>query len=90
MSESTIKAVPKLYDVIKWLLPRVEKFPRSHKFTLGDRIANAALDTLELLIEATYTRQRRNILRRANIQLEKLRCSHSPILRLFTPFVETV
>lgn len=65
MPESTIKAVPKLYDVIKWLLPHVEKFPRSHKFTLGDRIANTALDTLELLIEATYTRQRRDLLRRA-------------------------
>ena len=49
MPESTVKAVPKLYDVIKWLLPQVEKFPRSHKFTLGERIANTALNTLELL-----------------------------------------
>ena len=74
MPESTtIKAVPKLYDVIVWILPQVEKFPRAQKFTLGDRIVNQALDTLELLIEATYTRQRLELLRRANIQLEKLR-----------------
>ena len=73
MPESTIQAVPKLYDVIKWLFPQVEKFPRSHKFTLGDRIINLTLDVLELLIEATYTRRRLELLRRANIQLEKLR-----------------
>ena len=73
MAESTLKAVPKLYDVISWLLGRVEKFPRSQKFTLGDRIVNLALDTLELLIEATYTRDRLPLLRKANVQLEKLR-----------------
>ena len=70
---TTIKAVPKLYDVIVWLLSRVEKFPRAQKFTLGDRIVNLALDTLELLIESTYTRQRLELLRCANIELEKLR-----------------
>ncbi len=73
MSASTIKAVPKLYDVIMWLLGRVEKFPRSHKFTLGDRVVTLALDILELLIEATYTRNRLPLLRQANVQLEKLR-----------------
>ena len=81
MTESTLKAVPKLYDVISWLLGRVEKFPRSQKFTLGDRIVNLALDTLELLIEATYTRDRLPLPRRANLQLEKLRF----LIRLCSP-----
>ena len=73
MPTSTVQAVPKLYDVILWLMSRVEKFPRSQKFTLGDRTVNLALDTLELLIEATYTRDRLALLRKANVQLEKLR-----------------
>ena len=73
MAASTVQAVPKLYDVIVWLMGRVEKFPRSQKFTLGDRTVNLALDTLELLIEATYTRDRLVLLRKANVQLEKLR-----------------
>ena len=73
MAAPTVQAVPKLYDVIVWLLGRVEKFPRSQKFTLGDRTVKLALDTLELLIEATYTRDRLALLRKANIQLEKLR-----------------
>ena len=72
MPAPTLQAVPKLYDVIIWLMGRVEKFPRSQKFTLGDRTLNLALDTLELLIEATYTRDRLTLLRKANVQ-EKLR-----------------
>ena len=73
MAQSTLKAVPKLYDVISWLLGRVEKFPRSQKFTLGDRIVNVSLDILDTLIEATYTRKRLPLLQKANVQLEKLR-----------------
>lgn len=56
-----------------WLIPTIEKFPRSQKFLLGDRIQATALDVLESLIEATYTRDRRGHLARANLGLEKLR-----------------
>mgnify|MGYP001252815529 FL=1 len=56
-----------------WLVPTVEKFPRSQKFLLGDRIQATALDVLEALIEATYTRERRGHLARANLGLAKLR-----------------
>ena len=58
---------------ILWLVPALEKFPRSQKFLLGDRIQTTALDVLEALIEATYTRDRRAHLLRANLGLEKLR-----------------
>jgi hypothetical protein len=58
---------------LKWLVPTVEKFPRSQKFMLGDRIQATALDVLEALIEATYSRDRRGHLARANLGLEKLR-----------------
>ena len=81
MAQSTLKAVPKLYDVISWLLGRVEKFPRSQKFTLGDRIVNVSLDILDTLIEATYTRKRLPLLQKANVQLEKLRF----LIRLCSP-----
>lgn len=56
-----------------WLIPTVEKFPRSQKFLLGDRIQATALDVLEALIEATYSRDRRTYLARANLGLEMLR-----------------
>ena len=61
------------YRFILWLVPALERFPRSQKFLLGDRIQGAALDVLESLIEATYTRQRGGHLARANLGIEKLR-----------------
>ncbi len=61
------------YRFIVWLVPTVEGFPRRQKFLLGDRIQQNALDVLEFLVEATYTRQRGPHLRRANLGVEKLR-----------------
>jgi hypothetical protein len=72
-SKHTGAAVEPHYQVLAWLLPTVEKFPRSHKFTLGARIETTALNVLEALIEATYTRDRTQHLRRANLGIEKLR-----------------
>jgi len=43
---------------LTWLIPTLEKFPRAQRFLLGDRIESTALDVLERLIEATYTRVR--------------------------------
>ena len=51
----------------------VDKFPRSQKFLLGDRIQSTALEVLERLVEATYTRERARLLAEANVGLEKLR-----------------
>jgi hypothetical protein len=58
-----------------WLIPTVEKFPRSQKFLLDDRMQSAALDILEGLVEATYTRNRLPVLRAVNLKLELLRFS---------------
>jgi hypothetical protein len=55
-------ALEKAYHYILWLMPTVEKFPRSQKFLLGDRKQGAALDILEGLVEATYTRNRLPVL----------------------------
>ena len=62
-----------MHRFLLWLIPTVEKFPRSQKFLLGDRIQGIALDVLERLVEATYTRSREGLLAQANLGLEKLR-----------------
>ena len=72
-SKRTGAAIEAHYQFLVWLLPTVEKFPRSYKFTLGDRVENTALDVLTALIEATYTRDRTLHLRGANLGIEKLR-----------------
>jgi hypothetical protein len=56
-----------------WLIPTIDRFPKSQKFVFGDRILNIALDVLESLVEATFTRDRRVQLTRANLGIDKLR-----------------
>lgn len=55
------------------LLGRTRKFPKRVRFTFADRIDNLALDVYEALIEARYTRNKVPILRRANLDIEKIR-----------------
>lgn len=71
MSELQVMAV--MYDASKWICRKVEKLPRSYRFTLGDRLINTALDLYLLLVEAQYTKDRQSILTQANLELEKLR-----------------
>ena len=66
-------AVEAHYQLLNWLMPTIARFPREQRFLLGDRIQGTALDVLEALIEATYTRDRRAHLASANLGLEKLR-----------------
>ena len=61
------------YRFILWLVPVLDRFPRAQRFLLGDRIQGVALDVLESLIDATYTRRRQPPLARANLGIEKLR-----------------
>ncbi len=72
-ARSTGVALEAHYRFVVWLVPTLERFPRSQKFLLGDRIQHTALDVLERLIEATYTRRRGSQLTLANVGLEKLR-----------------
>jgi len=61
-ARQTGPAVEAMYQFMLWLVPTVEKFPRSRKFLIGDRIQGTALSVLESLIDATYTRGRDRLL----------------------------
>ena len=43
-------------DLLKWIIPKVGKFPRTVRYGLGSRIEAAHLDVLEELIHAQYSR----------------------------------
>jgi hypothetical protein len=60
-------------DAVLPVLVRTRKFPKSVRFTFSNRIDNLALDVYESLIEAKYSRDKVAILRRANLDIEKLR-----------------
>jgi hypothetical protein len=73
MMQKELPAIQKAYDLAKEVLPRLAKFPKDHKFTLGDRVAGNVLSVLELLIQAAYTKNKAALLGEANIRLERLR-----------------
>ena len=68
-----VDAITKLYDLLLWIIPKLEKFPRSQKFLIADRIETALLDVLDLLIEAAYSKKKSTLLRSVNLRLERLR-----------------
>lgn len=65
--------ITKTYDLILWTCNHTGRFPRHHRFSLGDRIERGLYDLLETLIAAKYTRQRTDLLEQANLGLEILR-----------------
>ena len=66
-------AVTKAYDVLLWMINHVGKFPRSHRFVLGERIESRMLTILELLVRAAYSRRKKEFLNQANVELQVLR-----------------
>jgi hypothetical protein len=67
------QAVQACHEVLLWLIPQLDKFPRVRRFTLGERLEAGLLEVLELLVEAAYTRNKEASLRRANLRLEVVR-----------------
>jgi len=63
------------YDFISWLLPLAEKFPRSQRFVVTQRLQNAAFNFQESIIEANSLRgaSRAEKLRIADAELRKVR-----------------
>ena len=65
--------VEKHYKLVHWMLPKMADFPRDQRFLLADRIERILLDILEMLIEANYSKQKREILIKVNLKLDVLR-----------------
>lgn len=63
----------KWFDFLKWLMATTEKFPHKARFTYTDRLLNLSFLIVEDLIEARYSKNKTMILKRANLNLEKVR-----------------
>ena len=53
--------ITKTYDLILWSCNHTSKFPRNHRFVLGERIERNFYTLLETLIRAKYTKQRERL-----------------------------
>ncbi len=65
--------VTQAYDLALWLLPKVEKLPRSYRFTLGLRMTDTVLDLLSLLVKACYEKSKTATLQTASNKVNLLR-----------------
>lgn len=65
--------IQKTYDLIRWYIPILEKLPKTHKYTLGNRIIGQLYDFLEALIRAQFSKQKLAILEELNPDLNILR-----------------
>jgi len=71
----TLVIFTRTYDFITWFLPMSEKFPKSQRFIVTQRLQNAVLNFQELLLEANSLRGARRMekLHFADAELRKAR-----------------
>lgn len=62
-------AVESCHELLRWLVPLLDQFPRSRRFTLGERLESGLLEVLELLVAAAYSKEKRALLGEANRRL---------------------
>jgi hypothetical protein len=63
----------KTYDFMLWLHPVVNKFPKSQRFVLGQRIELKTLDLIHSMIVANTLRDKTVTLQQASVELDELR-----------------
>jgi regulator of sirC expression with transglutaminase-like and TPR domain len=73
--EKNPQAVIACEDLLAWMIPQLDKFPRLRRYTLGERIETGLLEVLEQLLHATYSRGQAKAaaLRTANLRLGLVR-----------------
>jgi hypothetical protein len=57
-AKEELRVITEAYDLILWSCHHTSRFPRTHRFVLGDRIERKLYDLLETLINDRPTRQR--------------------------------
>ncbi len=63
------------FDLLTWILPRTQKFPRLYRASVTQRLHDAVLDFQEALFEANAESDKKRLahLRRADAHLDKVR-----------------
>jgi len=63
----------KLYDLILWTYPLINKFPKKQRFVLGQQLENILLDILKGIIQANQEMDKLETLKQVSIDLDKFR-----------------
>ena len=73
VSKKDLPIFVKWMDFLKWLLVALDGFPKKARFNFSDRLTDLSLQIVEDLVEARYNKNKSIVLRRANMNLEKIR-----------------
>ncbi|MDO8482478.1 MAG: diversity-generating retroelement protein Avd [bacterium] len=73
MSTENLPIFEKTYELILWIYPAVNKFPKSQRFVLGQQIENTVLNILKGIIQANSERVKLPYLKQVSVELDKLR-----------------
>jgi hypothetical protein len=63
----------KTYDLILWLFPIINRFPKKQRFVLGQQIENELIEIIKDIILANNERNKTEILKRISVRLDTLR-----------------
>ena len=58
-TQRTPKAIEDCHELLLWMLPQLDQFPRNRRFSLGEKLEARLLSVLELLVSAAYTRNKK-------------------------------
>jgi hypothetical protein len=75
MAKDELLVIDKTYELLKWFLGWLEKFPRSHRYGLGQRLESRLYAVFEALVRAKYAAGKEKIehLAAVNLELEIVR-----------------
>ncbi len=65
--------IVKSYTLTLWYIKKIEKLPKSHRYTLGERIQSSLIELLMTLSDTIYSKDKKELLLRANQEIERLR-----------------
>lgn len=72
-ADRELKVIADFYDFMLYLIQRIEKFPRHHRYSLGIALENRLQEILALLLRAKYAREKTTLLDEVNVELDVLR-----------------
>ncbi len=70
-AQATPVAIHDCHQLLAWIIPQLDHFPRARRFTLGEKLELLLMDVLEFLLEAAYQKgdAKLQMLARANRKL---------------------
>ena len=73
MENKTPEIIAKYYDFLKWGIERIERMPKTQRYSFGTQLQNKMVRILEDLIDAYYRRDKLELLKSINLDFEILR-----------------